>query len=104
MVQLRLILKRIRKPSVIASLTSQIIALLVLFEVQIDTAFISNFVTVITSIMIILGIFSNPDSQQKGYGDDIRTCSKCKQLTQHVKIGDNMICVNCGGTSNETST
>lgn len=101
MVQLRLILKRLKKPSVITSLTSQIVALLILFEVNIDTTFITNVITAITSIMVILGIFSNPDSQKKGFKDDISVCSKCKQLTQHVKINDEMVCVNCGGVSTE---
>lgn len=103
MVQFRLILKRLKKPSVIASLTSQIVALLILFEINIDTTFITNVMTAITSIMVILGIFSNPDSQRKGYKDDISLCSKCHQLTQHVKVTDKMVCVNCGGVSNKTT-
>ncbi len=102
MVQLKLILNRLRKPSVIASLTSQIMALLILFEVSVDTTLITSAITSITSIMVLLGIFSNPDSQNKGFRDDISKCSKCKQMTQHVKIGENMVCVNCGGISNET--
>lgn len=103
MVQLKLILKRLRKPSVIASLTSQIMALLILFEVSVDATLITSTITIITSILVLLGIFSNPDSQHKGYKDDISICSECNQVTQHVKVGDKMVCANCGGVSDETS-
>lgn len=104
MVQLRLILKRLRKPSVIASLTSQIITLLILFNVTIDTTLITSIITSITSILVILGVFSNPDTQKKGYRDDVSPCCKCNTNTQHVKIGDDMICVICGCSSNTPTT
>lgn len=104
MVQLQLILKRLRKPSVIASLTSQIMALLILFEVSVDTNMITSVITILTSIMVMLGIFSNPDAQNKGFKDDISICSQCNEMTQHVKVGENMVCSNCGSISNEEVT
>lgn len=104
MVQLQLILKRLRKPSVIASLTSQILTLFILFGVNVDATLITSIVATFTSIFVMLGIFSNPDAQKKGYRDDIMTCTNCNQISQHVKAGDNMVCTNCGATSTNATS
>lgn len=99
MTQLRLIIKRLRKPSVIASLTSQILTLCILLGINVDATLVTSVITTFTSMFVILGIFSNPDAQKKGYGDDIIPCENCGQLSQHVKAGDNMVCTNCGSVS-----
>lgn len=101
MIQLRLIVKRLRKPSVIASLTSQIITMLVLLGIQINTTLVTSIISTLTSIFIILGIFSNPDAKKRGYGDDISLCSKCNNMTQHVMVAGQMICSGCGCSSND---
>lgn len=101
MVQLQLVLKRLKKPSVIASLTSQVMTLLLLFNIEIDTTLITSVISSVMSIFVILGIFSNPDAKKRGYRDDISQCTKCGKMTQHVPIGSKMICAVCGCSSNE---
>ncbi len=102
--QVQLILKRLRKPSVIASLTSQALTLCILLGINVDATLVTSVITTFTSIFVILGIFSNPDAQKKGYGDDIIPCKNCGKLSQHVKAGDNMICTNCGSVSELADT
>lgn len=104
MLQLKLIIRRLRKPSVIASLTSQIITLCVLLGIDINTTLVTSFITTITTIFVILGIFSNPDAQRRGYRDDIMTCTECNKLSQHVKIGSQMVCANCGNISSDLTS
>ncbi|MFI3208769.1 MAG: hypothetical protein R3Y40_06490 [Eubacteriales bacterium] len=104
MTQLRLIVKRLRKPSVIASLTSQIITMLVLLGIEINTTLVTSVISCLTSIFIILGIFSNPDAKRRGYRDDISPCTKCNGMTQHVMVADEMVCTICGCSSNDLSS
>lgn len=94
--QLQLIKFRLKKPSILLSLISQIVTLLYIFKIDIDTELITSVITCITSILIILGIISNPDSKQKSYVDDFAVCCNCNKVTQHVAIGDAMFCKNCG--------
>lgn len=103
--QLQETLNRLKKPSVILSITSHIITILVLLKVNIDMDTITGIVTAITSILVILGILSNPTTQNKGYGDDILNCSNCNKNTIHTLVGDNLVCTKCGNIhlDNETT-
>lgn len=96
--QLKEILKRLKKPSVILSITSHIITILVLLKVNVNVDAVTGIVTAITSIFILLGILSNPTSQNKGYGDDMLNCSKCNKKTIHSLVGNDLICSKCGNT------
>ncbi len=100
--ELQLLVKRLRKPSVIASLFSQIIALLMIFQVDVDMNMLTGAMTTITSILIILGIVSNPDAKTRGYNDDYAICSKCGKRTQHISINGQEICTKCGTVSDNT--
>lgn len=101
--QLQLILARIRKPSVFASLTSQIVTLLMIFKIDVDLTMVTGIVTSITSILVILGIISNPDARNRGYKDDFALCSGCNKNTQHITIGEDSICTKCGAVSTTNS-
>lgn len=78
--------------------------LIMLFGVEIDTTLATSIITNVTSILVILGILSNPDSKHKDYRDDISLCTKCGGMTQHVQIGENMICNICGCSSTSEVT
>lgn len=91
---------RIRKPSTIISLVSQVVALLLLVGYDLDKNIIVSVATVLCSILVTLGILSNPDTENKGYGDDIRPCSKEGKNTCHVKVNGQMVCAVCGTTCN----
>jgi uncharacterized protein YbaR (Trm112 family) len=43
-----------------------------------------------------MGILANPDAKKNNYGDDIYTCTECGEKTQHVEVGGEMVCKNCG--------
>lgn len=60
---------RLRKPSIILSLVSQIITILLLLGFDIDKNLIMSVATIICSILVALGILSNSDSTKKGSGD-----------------------------------
>ncbi len=64
MSQWQKLLKRLRKPSVIASLTAEVIAILTLLNLDIDISLIGGVMAIITSALITLGILSNPDSDK----------------------------------------
>lgn len=96
MTQLLLIIQRLKKPSVLISIFSQIITLLILFGIDIDKGIAITAVTSICSILTLLGILSDPDSQHKGYSDDILVCSHCHKPSQHILINGKYICKECG--------
>lgn len=102
--QFKEVLNRLKKPSVILSITSHIITILLLLHVNVDTDAVTGIVTAITSILVILGIISNPSTKNKGYGDDILKCSKCDKKTIHHLINGNLVCSKCGNVHLEDAS
>lgn len=96
MEQLKLILKRLKRPGVIISITSQIITVLLLLNVNVNIDVVTGIVTAICSILVLLGILSDPDSEQMGYGDIFALCSGCGKKTHHVFINGQLVCKECG--------
>lgn len=94
--QLKCVLKRLKKPSVIISIVSQIITLLVIFDINIDKNEIVKGLSLVCSILITLGIVSNPDTIKRGYLDDIAYCEKCLCKSKHILIDGDMRCELCG--------
>ena len=92
MEQLKLILKRLKRPGVILSIISQILTILLLLKVNVNVDVVSGIATAICSILVLLGILSDPDSTQPGYGDAFFECSQCHRKTQHVLIDGNLVC------------
>lgn len=56
MKKLKIFLNRLTQPAIIISVISEIIALLVLFNVNIDEEWIMKIVTGISSILVLVGI------------------------------------------------
>lgn len=96
MTQLKIILTRLRNPAVITSLVSEGIAILLLLNVDIDVNMVAGVLATLTSMLVVLGVLSNPDTKKKGYGDDIAICSGCGEETQHVLVGGELVCKDCG--------
>lgn len=94
--QIKSFILRLKNPSVILSILSQIIALLLLFGFKINENIIMSVAAIACSILTTLGILSNPDTKNKGYGDDIITCSECGKSCVHCNVNGQMICSNCG--------
>lgn len=94
--QLKLTLSRLKKPSVIISLVSQIAPILILLGFNIDEHALMTVTYALCSILVTLGILSNPDTNQKGYSDDLLTCSNDGLLSPHVMVNGQMVCKNCG--------
>ncbi|MEG0873908.1 MAG: phage holin [Clostridiales bacterium] len=99
MQQLKIILSRLKNPSVVISIASQILTVLLLFHVKIgilDMNILTGTITAISSILVLLGITSDPTTKNKGYKDDILICANCQRKTIHRQINDKMVCEKCG--------
>ena len=96
MIQLKNMLKRLKNPSVVLSIVSQVITVMVLLNIDVDKSAIMGIVTTVCSVFTLMGIMSNPDTKNKGYLDDVLTCTNCNGKTVHVKEGEAMVCVDCG--------
>ncbi|MEG2073954.1 MAG: hypothetical protein RRY54_04235 [Angelakisella sp.] len=94
--QLKNILARLKNPSVVISIASQIISVLLLLNVNVDRGIITAVITAACSVLVLLGIMSNPDTVTKGYGDDMHECANCHQMTPHLRVGDSLVCSKCG--------
>lgn len=94
--QLKQFLKRLRKPSVIMSVVSQIITALLLLGFDVDKSLVMAIATIGCSILVTLGILSNPDSTKKGYTDNMLTCSNSGKKEKHIMINGQMVCTECG--------
>ncbi len=90
------ILARLKKPSVIVSIISEIIAILMIFNVQVDVSAMESTLAAATSIFVTLGILSNPTTLNNGYKDDIRLCKNCGKMKRHVLVGGQLLCEDCG--------
>lgn len=96
MQQYKLILKRLLNPSIIISIVAQIASVLTLFQLNVDMNIVETVVTAICSILVLLGIVSNPDTMNKGYGDDIKFCTNCNKYCEYVMVAGKLICKECG--------
>ena len=96
MLHFKLLFSRLTKPSVILSVTSQIMSVLILFGFNINESMVLTAVTAVCSILVTLGILSNPDTKNKTYGDDLLVCSSSGEVEPHIEINGQMICKNCG--------
>ena len=93
---LKIILYRLQKPSTILSLVSQVLSILIILGVHINTAAVTTIAALGCSALVTLGVLSNPDTVNKGYGDDILECSEEGVRTQHVEVNGQMLCKECG--------
>ena len=90
------LLERLKKPSVLASIISEIGAILVILNIQVDVTAVEGFIAAVSAILITLGILSNPTTLTKGYKDDVRTCQNCGVKKRHVLVGNDLLCSDCG--------
>lgn len=99
--QLQLTLRRLRKPSVMLSLISQVVAILVLLGYPVQEDLVMGVAVSACSVLVLLGIMSNPDTKKKGYGDDLLQCANSGLIEQHTMINGEMICTKCGAVYEE---
>lgn len=85
-----------KHPAVLISLVSEFVALLVVFNIDVDRAAVMTSVTTICSVLVAMGILSNPDTEKKGFSDDIKFCKNCQKDSVHIKVGDEWRCKDCG--------
>jgi|GEM_PF-904118 len=95
MAQLEVILNRLKNPSVLLSILSQLVTLLLLFGVQLDEELVTGVATTVCSILVTLGILSNPDSGA-GYRDRMLKCEEDGRETPHVRVNGQWVCTSCG--------
>jgi uncharacterized membrane protein len=102
--QIMLYIGRLKKPSTIISLTSQVVSILLLLGVHINQTEVMGIAAAICSLLVTMGVLSNPDSNKKGYGDDLKICSNDGNLTKHVLVNGQMVCEECGAVYKEPET
>lgn len=90
------LISRLKKPSTILSLISQIVSILLLLGFNLNENLIISIATAACAVLVTLGILSNPDTEKKGYGDDFFYCAKDGKKTHHLKINGQMVCKDCG--------
>ena len=93
---LKLIWNRLKKPHVLLGVLSQLIILLKVFDIKINTESLSVAVTAICSILVLMGIIADPDNSTNGLCNEIQKCENCGQTTCHLKVDNTLICKNCG--------
>lgn len=98
--QWKLIVSRLKKPSVILSLVSQIASVPIVFGLNVDKNIIITVAAILCNVLVTLGILSNPDTETKGYGDDVFVCTGCGQEQPHVIVNGQLVCKNCGTVYN----
>ena len=101
--QFSLILKRLKKPSVVISIVSQILAILALLHVSVDVDAVHGITISVCTILALLGIMSNPETKAKGYGDDIQYCNACGKDTNFCEVNGKMVCSECGAAAQENA-
>ncbi|MGL5973291.1 MAG: phage holin [Oscillospiraceae bacterium] len=89
-------MNRLKNPSVILSIVSHFVTLLTILHINVDIYVATGIVTTVCSILTLLGIMSDPTTKNKGYGDDLRDCTNCKNVSAHKHINGKSICVSCG--------
>lgn len=95
MTQAKLFLNRLKKPSVVLSIVSQILILLSLFKVNVDVSLVNGVVGACLSILVTLGIMSNPDTTNKMYSDKIEYCPTCDDNHVFSVVAGQHVCTNC---------
>lgn len=95
MLQIKTFLARLKNPTVILSIVSEIILVLATLNINVDEQSINVVVTGVLAILVTLGIMSNPDTANKTYSDDILFCEQCNKDTVHAKIANDMVCLDC---------
>lgn len=90
------IMVRLKKPSVFVSIVSEIIAIMLIFNVKVDVGVAEGLLAAVSSIFVTLGILSNPMKLGKGYQDDMRICENCGKMKRHVLVGGQLLCEDCG--------
>jgi uncharacterized membrane protein len=101
MEQFKAFLKRLKKPSVLLSIASQGISIGMIFGLKINQQAAMGVVTGIVSLLVTLGILSNPDNKKIGYTDHILMCSRDKKKSLHTWVNGKLVCTDCGAVYGE---
>jgi len=83
---------RLKKPSIILTVVSQIGALLILCGVRIDENLLMTATAMICSILCTLGILNSTAPAD----ETMLVCSESGEPKAHVMIAGQMVCKNCG--------
>lgn len=63
----------------------------------------SQIVTGVLSILVMLGVVSNPTTENKSYLDDRKKCANCGVVTPHIMLSGQSVCTKCGIPENKVS-
>jgi len=86
------ILSRLKNPTVVLSIASNLIALFLLLGYKVNEGVVMSVVTITCAILVTLGIMSNPDYNT----DNMLYCPLDKARTYHVEVAGKKMCSVCG--------
>lgn len=53
-------------------------------------------ITTALSVIVLLGIASDPYTENRGFGNDMKLCPGCGERTKHVSVNGESLCSECG--------
>ncbi len=99
------ILERLKNPTILLSVVSQIVAMLILVGVKIDEQMALTLAGMGVSILGSLGILSKKGIAGYAAKTENLTCSNSGEVEPHVLINGQMVCTKCGAVyTNEDKT
>lgn len=96
------ILKKLKNPTVLFSVLSQLVALLILLGVKLNEDTAVAVIGIIMSILGTLGIIQKADVDKLKADTVLLPCSNTGLEEPHVLINGKMICTKCGAEYIET--
>lgn len=89
-------LQKLKNPTVLISVLSQIGAILILMGVDLNENMVMSLIGMVVSILATLGIVSKSDTKPPELESACLTCTNTGTQELHVKINGQMTCVKCG--------
>ena len=86
------VISRLKNPTIVLSVASHLISFVILMGYKVNEGVVMAGLAIICSVLVTLGIMSNPD-----YNTDNRLfCVRCREKTYHVEVAGRKLCTICG--------
>ena len=89
------ILEKIKKPTILLAVVSEVVTILMLFDLKVDQNLVMTAVTSLSSILIMVGIMSDPYKKNDNNEHVLAYCPHCDKTTWHIMVDGKEICREC---------
>lgn len=89
------ILERLKNPKTLMSIIAQVLALLVLFGINVNQSLVLTAGAAFCAILGTIGIISYPEKNNEPW-DAMLLCSRCDSVEPHVRVNGQLVCKKCG--------